>query len=460
VSGGFWPPEALIAPTCEALLPANLFALDAASNPLRSLPPRPPIIVASVQDPIDGRRIHLEWTQSENAGNAIDHWEVFELVTSAPIPAAEPVLLRDSGRAVLVRGLPRPAGGRVVLQFDAALQPLWDYAYVEARSGAGAWTVLGGEATSDRSPTGRNAGRGLTGGLHQRRLGFDLGTVVGATIDVAVRLDAMPGGPARARLQAALDVAATFGEERRVIDPDVRTRSYDLFETRSGIHAYGVTAVDADEQRADSELQFFVVPTTAVETSDVELERSATGWTLRFRSASSGGVRFEVWARTLGANEAPLDAAREWSRGDYALAARTATEESAPRRLAWDAGEARIAVLLRAIEATGEERLFGPYIGELGGMAVRGVRLRAPNPCRPGATLVYETASAGRPVLDVVTVGGRIVRRLASGSHAAGPHRVEWDGRDAAGRLVASGVYLVRLRAAEDQVTQRVVFMR
>jgi len=59
-----------------------------------------------------------------------------------------------------------------------------------------------------------------------------------------------------------------------------------------------------------------------------------------------------------------------------------------------------------------------------------------------------------------VDVGGRRVRTLARGALAAGAHRLEWDGRDAAGRPVAAGVYFVRAEAGDARATRRFVRVR
>ena len=48
----------------------------------------------------------------------------------------------------------------------------------------------------------------------------------------------------------------------------------------------------------------------------------------------------------------------------------------------------------------------------------------------------------------IYDVTGQRVARLASGSCAAGTYALRWDGRDGAGRQMASGVYLYRLEAA------------
>ena len=64
---------------------------------------------------------------------------------------------------------------------------------------------------------------------------------------------------------------------------------------------------------------------------------------------------------------------------------------------------------------------------------------------------------AGRVALQVFDVRGRMIRTLADGRFPSGRHSLAWDGVDGAGRPVASGVYWVRLRAADQTAVQRVV---
>jgi Zinc carboxypeptidase/FlgD Ig-like domain len=449
--GGFWPPDALIEPTCQAMRSQNLFALEAAGNPRAPLPPPRPVLAGS-QDPVDGRRIHLQWTQPLDPANPVDHWEVFELSPSGlagPVPPAE---LHTSGRVVLVQNLPRPPGGLVVLRLDADLLPLWDYAYVEARVPGGEWTALVGDRTRSDSPTGYNSGNGWTGPAHGRLDTFDLGSLAGPRIDLALRLEAYPDRPRPALVRASLDVSASYEETRRILDPDVHQPSFDFVAQHAGIFAYGVTAVDPQGQRSESNLLFFVVPTVAVQVSDVECWRDGDRITLRWRDANDGGARFEAWCRDLGGAETPAERSAEWVRGDYALAAQGA----GAARLEWRTDHGRIAVLLRSVDADGE-RLWGPWVVE-SALDAR-APLRVPNPFVPGAACVLDLAVAGVARLDVVRVDGRIVRSLVDGPLVAGPHHVAWDGRDATGQRVAAGVYVIRLRTDRSTVARRAVIL-
>jgi hypothetical protein len=82
----------------------------------------------------------------------------------------------------------------------------------------------------------------------------------------------------------------------------------------------------------------------------------------------------------------------------------------------------------------------------------------APNPFRAGTELRFALPASGRVDLDVIDVRGRVVARVLDGElRPAGRHAVRWDGRDGAGRSVASGVYFLRLNAGNELRTRKVL---
>lgn len=83
-----------------------------------------------------------------------------------------------------------------------------------------------------------------------------------------------------------------------------------------------------------------------------------------------------------------------------------------------------------------------------------------PNPFNPQVTLRFSLASDGPVELAVYDLRGGCVRTLASGSLAAGAHERIWDGRDAAGNPLASGVYVARLSSGRVTATQRLTLVR
>jgi len=68
----------------------------------------------------------------------------------------------------------------------------------------------------------------------------------------------------------------------------------------------------------------------------------------------------------------------------------------------------------------------------------------APNPFNPSATLGFTMPADGSVRVTVHDIKGRTVRTLVDGVREAGEHRVSFNGRDASGRVLASGVYLIR----------------
>lgn len=86
--------------------------------------------------------------------------------------------------------------------------------------------------------------------------------------------------------------------------------------------------------------------------------------------------------------------------------------------------------------------------------------LVAPNPANPGTTITYELAAGADVSLRVIDVRGRVVRTLVQGWRPAGTHRARWDGRDDAGRAVASGRYLAACAGGGKKMVGSVTVVR
>jgi flagellar hook assembly protein FlgD len=71
--------------------------------------------------------------------------------------------------------------------------------------------------------------------------------------------------------------------------------------------------------------------------------------------------------------------------------------------------------------------------------------------------------SSGRATIRIFGVGGRLVLERPLGALPAGRHSWRWDGRDAAGRGVASGVYIYRLEVEGERAftaSRRMILVR
>lgn len=83
-----------------------------------------------------------------------------------------------------------------------------------------------------------------------------------------------------------------------------------------------------------------------------------------------------------------------------------------------------------------------------------------PNPFNPSTTFRFDLREEERVELFLYDSRGRLVRRLADRTYPGGSHEVTWDGRDDAGREVASGVYHYRLRAAGIAYSRPALLLR
>ncbi len=84
-----------------------------------------------------------------------------------------------------------------------------------------------------------------------------------------------------------------------------------------------------------------------------------------------------------------------------------------------------------------------------------------PNPSRIGPMVIrFALAEPGPASLGIYDAGGRLVRRLLSETRSAGAHAVSWDGTDAAGSPVGSGVYLCRFEANGTRRTSKIICVK
>jgi hypothetical protein len=84
----------------------------------------------------------------------------------------------------------------------------------------------------------------------------------------------------------------------------------------------------------------------------------------------------------------------------------------------------------------------------------------APNPFEKDTSVRFVIPASGPVNLTVYDVAGRRVVTLVDRALEAGSHAIAWDGRDAGGSAVASGVYLYRLEAGGRSLTKEMVRLK
>lgn len=83
-----------------------------------------------------------------------------------------------------------------------------------------------------------------------------------------------------------------------------------------------------------------------------------------------------------------------------------------------------------------------------------------PNPFNPSTTVEYTLSKETVVSILIFDNSGRRVVSLVNERQAAGKHTIQWDGRDAQGIRLASGVYYYQLRTSEFVQTKRLIHLK
>jgi probable HAF family extracellular repeat protein len=113
----------------------------------------------------------------------------------------------------------------------------------------------------------------------------------------------------------------------------------------------------------------------------------------------------------------------------------------------WNSSQAFVLVPRNIVLSAGQPAL---------GLALR---LR-PHPSFGATRFEYTTADGGTARIEVFDPRGRRVAEIVEPDRPAGTHVARWDGRDAAGRAVAPGVYVVRLALGGRVVSGKLAIVR
>lgn len=95
-----------------------------------------------------------------------------------------------------------------------------------------------------------------------------------------------------------------------------------------------------------------------------------------------------------------------------------------------------------------------------GGAPAAAMLAAYPNPFNPWTTLSFVVPTAGHATLAIYDAQGRRVATLVDEPLAAGVHRRDWTGCDAAGRRLPSGVYFCRLATPDGAGAEKLVMLQ
>ena len=191
------------------------------------------------------------------------------------------------------------------------------------------------------------------------------------------------------------------------------------------------------------------------------LFRIAGNFSIDFDGDDTG--RFRVWSYAMRGDAASL---QELDLDDEMRGTVSATQVDS---IALIVG--RTSVGGEDFEISARETIVTAVQEEVGDAAVEPTQTRLgvgyPNPFNAGLSIPFSVGERTEVDLSVYGSTGQRIRHLRAGVLPGGDYVAEWDGRDAAGRVVASGSYVVGLAAAgpvaggsETRLFSRITFLK
>jgi flagellar hook assembly protein FlgD len=83
-----------------------------------------------------------------------------------------------------------------------------------------------------------------------------------------------------------------------------------------------------------------------------------------------------------------------------------------------------------------------------------------PNPFNPSTRFTVDVPKISDVTVAIYDILGRQITTLLTGQQTAGVKTIEWDGTDARGTVVPTGVYFVRMSAEDFSATHKIMLMK
>ena len=83
-----------------------------------------------------------------------------------------------------------------------------------------------------------------------------------------------------------------------------------------------------------------------------------------------------------------------------------------------------------------------------------------PNPFNPSTTIEYTIPKADNVLVRIYDGLGQELRTILNEYQPAGVHTVQWDGKDANGNIVSSGLYIYRIDAGNNAESKMMLMLK
>ena len=72
----------------------------------------------------------------------------------------------------------------------------------------------------------------------------------------------------------------------------------------------------------------------------------------------------------------------------------------------------------------------------------------------------FKEAQSSKVVLNIYNIRGQLVKKVVSREQTPGRYEVSWNGSNESGRIVATGIYLMRLLVGDNIATKKLTVLK
>ncbi len=102
----------------------------------------------------------------------------------------------------------------------------------------------------------------------------------------------------------------------------------------------------------------------------------------------------------------------------------------------------------------------GKHYTKWGTLKTAEVYQNYPNPFNPETWIPYTLFETGNVKLSIFDTGGELIREFKLGHQTRGPKRIHWDGKNAAGETVASGIYFYQFEMGNTKSVHKMWLLK
>ncbi len=345
---------------------------------------------------------------------------------SIPLMPAEPYTAKS---------LAEMLGATVVIQLDAATQSFTGYTVADEGDGFG---IDGGKGYIVNTPAGG---------------------MVKFTGDAWDNQPEQPEEPAAEEEAPVADAEGDAAEEEDAAEGDDAAAEDDAAEEEDAADAGGDAADAGDAAPAAPALSTYKSAWAFIVTSDIQGMETGTAYTLVAENLRTGIVATEN-----------ITSVAKRSSAVWADLNRKSVVEAGDRlkvSLYDESGRVVSGPFQRTVTTSDIRNAFLSLQLKVGDIQPQDTLLAQnfPNPFNPETWIPYQLSKATEVKISIYDVSGRLVRSLDLGWQPVGSYMTPssaayWDGKNAVGERVASGIYFYTLQTSDFAATRRMVILK